>query len=105
MEKEQKEVREGEKSASCHESPEKSKKSSKQGKEKDAKERKHKEVLKDANGNDLKRPLTAYMLFNNFRRPVLQKDHPGRLRLTVTLFRLLIDGLVEADRTGVEKLE
>ena len=34
--------------------------------------------MKDANGNDLKRPLTAYMLFNNFRRPVLQKDHPGK---------------------------
>ena len=43
-----------------------------------SKERKHKEILKDANGNDLKRPLTAYMLFNNFRRPVLQKDHPGK---------------------------
>lgn len=26
----------------------------------------------------MKRPLSAYMLLNNFRRPVLQAEHPGK---------------------------
>lgn len=30
----------------------------------------------DANGNELKRPLSAYMLYNNHRRPVLRNEHP-----------------------------
>ena len=34
--------------------------------------------MKEANGNDLKRPLSAYMLFNNYRRPVLRSEHPGK---------------------------
>jgi hypothetical protein len=28
------------------------------------------------NGNELKRPLSAYMLYNNHRRPVLRQEHP-----------------------------
>jgi len=52
------------------------KSSNKETKSEKSKVKHQREVLKDANGNDLKRPLTAYMLFNNFRRPVLQKDHP-----------------------------
>lgn len=32
---------------------------------------KEKKVCKDADGNLVKRPLSAYMLLNNFRRPVL----------------------------------
>jgi hypothetical protein len=32
----------------------------------------------DANGNELKRPLSAYMLYNNHRRPTLRSEHPGK---------------------------
>jgi len=32
--------------------------------------------MKDANGNELKRPLSAYMLYNNHRRPTLRSEHP-----------------------------
>lgn len=32
--------------------------------------------MKDANGNELKRPLSAYMLYNNHRRPTLRQEHP-----------------------------
>jgi hypothetical protein len=35
-----------------------------------------KQPLVDQNGNELKRPLSAYMLFANFRRPILKQDHP-----------------------------
>jgi hypothetical protein len=49
------------------------------GKHADGKKQKKEKVqLKDANGNDLKRPLTAYMLYNNFRRPILKEEHPGK---------------------------
>ena len=52
---------------------------SKTGKSADGKkQKKERVVLKDANGNDLKRPLTAYMLYNNFRRPILKEEHPGK---------------------------
>ena len=38
-----------------------------------------KKANKDANGKDLiKRPLSAYMLYNNYRRPVLRQEHPGK---------------------------
>lgn len=46
-----------------------------------AKDKKHKEPLKDENGNELKRPQTAYMLFNNYRRPILRNEHPGKSSL------------------------
>jgi hypothetical protein len=42
------------------------------------KDKKQKEPLKDENGNELKRPQTAYMLFNNYRRPILRNEHPGK---------------------------
>ena len=42
------------------------------------KEKPKKKTPKDANGNDLKRPLSAYMLYNNHRRPVLRQEHPGK---------------------------
>jgi len=29
----------------------------------------------------MKRPLSAYMLYNNYRRPVLRKEHPGMIIL------------------------
>lgn len=32
----------------------------------------------DAAGNELKRPLSAYMLYNNHRRPTLRAEHPGK---------------------------
>ena len=41
------------------------------------KQKKEKVVLKDVNGNELKRPLSAYLLYNNFRRPILKAEHPG----------------------------
>ena len=47
------------------------------GKE-EKKEKPKKKTPKDANGNDLKRPLSAYMLYNNHRRPVLRSEHPGK---------------------------
>jgi len=40
------------------------------------KEKPKKKVMKDANGNFLKRPLSAYMLYNNYRRPTLRSEHP-----------------------------
>ena len=30
----------------------------------------------DADGNEIKRPLSAYLLYNNHRRPVLKAEHP-----------------------------
>ena len=42
------------------------------------KEKAKKKVMKDANGNELKRPLSAYMLYNNHRRPTLRAEHPGK---------------------------
>eukprot|EP00347_Sterkiella_histriomuscorum_P008729 403343976 len=53
-------------------------KSSKSGKDegKDKKKKKTKEERKDGT-EGLKRPLSAYMLFNNFRRPTLKKEHPA----------------------------
>ena len=48
------------------------------GSSKDKKDKKKSQPLKDANGNDLKRPLSAYMLYNNYRRPVLRSEHPGK---------------------------
>jgi hypothetical protein len=53
-------------------------------KKKDKKEKKAQ--LVDENGNELKRPLSAYMLFNNYRRPVIRNEHPGNLILLI-LFR------------------
>lgn len=32
----------------------------------------------DAAANELKRPLSAYMLYNNHRRPTLRAEHPGK---------------------------
>jgi hypothetical protein len=67
---------------------------------KDKKDKKR-QPLKDENGNDLKRPLSAYMLYNNYRRPVLRAEHSGRsLLLNPSLtqtFRAHPDRLVEAD--------
>lgn len=40
------------------------------------KEKAKKKVMKDANGNEIKRPLSAYMLYNNHRRPTLRTEHP-----------------------------
>ena len=45
------------------------------------KEKAKKKVMKDANGNELKRPLSAYMLYNNHRRPTLRAEHPGKYYL------------------------
>ena len=42
------------------------------------KEKAKKKVMKDANGNEIKRPLSAYMLYNNHRRPTLRTEHPGK---------------------------
>ena len=49
------------------------------------KEKAKKKVVKDANGNELKRPLSAYMLYNNHRRPTLRTEHPGKLFAHFTL--------------------
>ena len=45
-----------------------------------AKKEKKKSKKKDNDG--LKRPLSAYMLFNNERRPLLRENDPCRLLLT-----------------------
>ena len=50
-------------------------------KKKDKKEKKAQ--LIDENGNELKRPLSAYMLFNNYRRPVIRNEHPGNLNCII----------------------
>jgi hypothetical protein len=49
----------------------KGKDSGTKGEEKGKKSKKKKEI-KGVNGEAVKRPLSAYMLYNNFRRPVLQ---------------------------------
>ena len=48
------------------------------------KEKAKKKVMKDANGNELKRPLSAYMLYNNHRRPTLRTEHPGKFFADLT---------------------
>ena len=50
----------------------------KDGKKTPKKEKKEKKVPTDAQGNELKRPLSAYMLYNNHRRPTLRTEHPGK---------------------------
>lgn len=70
------------KEAASHDEDKVSAKSSKASKGKDAdgkKIKKEKVILRDANGNELKRPLTAYLLYNNFRRPILKAEHVGKL--------------------------
>lgn len=45
--------------------------------DKDKKKKKKSKDDKDLNGAEvLKKPLTAYMLFNNHRRPTLRNEHP-----------------------------
>jgi hypothetical protein len=46
--------------------------------EKEKKKKKKALEVKDANGDNLKKPLTAYMLYNNHRRPILKKEFPGK---------------------------
>jgi hypothetical protein len=46
---------------------------------KDPSKKKEKAVISDAQGNELKRPLSAYMLYNNHRRPTLRAEHPGKI--------------------------
>ena len=41
-------------------------------------EKAKKKILVDADGNEIKRPLSAYMLYNNHRRPILRAEHPGK---------------------------
>ena len=43
--------------------------------EKGKKQKKEKQPLLDQDGKEVKRPLSAYMLFANFRRPNLKQDH------------------------------
>lgn len=45
--------------------------------EKEKKKKKKTKEDKDKNGQVLKKPLSAYMLFNNHRRPIIKKEHPG----------------------------
>lgn len=45
--------------------------------------------LKDEHGNELKRPLSAYMLFNNYRRPVLRLEHTGKSLSATNLLHCL----------------
>ena len=37
-------------------------------------------MQKDKNGEVIKRPMTAYMLYNNSRRGPLSKEHQGKSR-------------------------
>ncbi len=36
--------------------------------------------VKKENKDGIKKPLSAYMLYNNFRRPILRKEHPSRFQ-------------------------
>lgn len=47
-------------------------------KKREAQKKKKEEKLKRAK-EGMKKPLSPYMLYNNFRRPVLKNDHPGKL--------------------------
>lgn len=67
---------------------------------------KKKTPLKDANGNEIKRPLTAYMLFNNYRRPMLRTEHPGKLSaLLIHLHRTVPARPIKADWPRVGSVE
>lgn len=46
------------------------------------KKKKSKEEKKD---EGTKRPLSAYMLYNNYRRPVLRKEHPSKSPLLLLI--------------------
>ena len=37
-----------------------------------------KKASKEKNGDGLKRPPSAYMLYNNYRRPVLRQENPSK---------------------------
>lgn len=66
-------------SSQSGENGEKGGKTSKEAKLEEKKQKaKQKKVLRDSNGESVKRPLSAYMLYNNFRRPVLQQEHSGK---------------------------
>ena len=56
----------------------KARKEAKEARKEEKKDKAKKKEIKDANGNILKRPLSAYMLYNNHRRPTLRSEHPGK---------------------------
>lgn len=58
-----------------------SQKGKKKGEKEKKKKKKSKEEKQKNGGEGLKRPLSAYMLFNNHRRPILKKEHPGKYNL------------------------
>lgn len=61
-------------------------------------------MQKDANGVELKKPLSAYMLYNNYRRPVLRDEHPGKQPTCADPFsRPRPAQPVQADRRRVEE--
>ena len=45
--------------------------------EKEKKRKKTKEEKQKSEKEGIKRPLSAYMLYNNHRRPILKKEHPS----------------------------
>lgn len=57
---------------------------SKAGKTEDKKKKKKSKNDKELNGDGkdkIKKPLSAYMLYNNYRRPTLTNEHPGNIYL------------------------
>lgn len=68
---------------------------------KEKKKKKKKEKEESKNGDGIKRPLSAYMLYNNYRRPVLRKEFPSNSWSWVC--RPAVDGRVQADWRRVEQ--
>lgn len=60
---------------------------------KDPSKKKEKTVTADAQGNELKKPLSAYMLYNNHRRPTLRAEHPGKCHRRLTSAELALPDL------------
>lgn len=61
--------------------------SSKEKKDEESKEPKEKEKKKkkkDENG--IKKPLSAFMLYTNHRRPIVREEYPGKCESFVTMF-------------------
>ena len=49
--------------------------------EKKKKSKKEKEAADESGLPPIKKPLSAYMLFNNHRRPVIKEEYPGKYLL------------------------
>ena len=66
-----------------------------------------KKASKEKNGDGLKRPPSAYMLYNNYRRPVLRQENPSKyypFNQFFCMFNQLICGAIELSLPDISRV-